>query len=325
MSDTKKVNLNEPRFTDDNAAREFLESVRWPNGPVCPHCGGVERISRIERKSESRKGARPGLLFCGDCREQFTVTVGTVLERSKIPLHKWVLANHLLCSSKKGMSSKQIERMLGVTYKTAWFMTHRLREAMNPSVTVKIGSGGGTVEADETYYGNKPGRKIGRGMAHKHAIFSLVERNGNVRSFHVPNVTAETLKPIMQAHMDNKAHLMTDDAGQYRILGPVSASHGVINHSSKEYVRGNVHTNTVEGFFSLLKRGIYGTFHSVSEQHLQRYVNEFDFRYNYRQKKVKVGGKWHLTGYSDTERAEMALKGISGKRLTYRRINRPAH
>ena len=304
MSD--KLNLNEPRFTNEEAARKHLEAIRWPQGPVCPHCGGIERNSLLQGESH-----RPGLYFCGDCRTQFTVTVGTVFERSKIPLHKWVLATHLLCASKKGMSSKQIERMLGVTYKTAWFMTHRIREAMNPNASGKLGSGGGTVEVDETYIGNKKGRKRHRGMAHKHAVFSLVERSGKVRSFHVANVRAETLRPIIKAHMDNKAHLMSDDAGQYRILGQVSASHGVINHSSKEYVRGNVHTNTIEGCFSLLKRGINGTFHHVSEQHLQRYVNEFDFRYNHREK----------LGYTDAERTTAALKGISHKRLTYRRIN----
>lgn len=298
--------LNEPRFKDDEAARQHLESIRWPHGAVCPHCGGTSRNSKLQGESH-----RAGLYFCGDCRTQFSVTVGTVFERSKVPLHKWVLATHLLCASKKGMSSKQLERMLGVTYKTAWFMTHRIREAMNGNAGGKLGSGGGTVEVDETYYGNKKSTQKRRGMAHKHAVFSLVERQGKVRSFHVQNVTANTLKPIMQAHMDSAAHLMTDDAGQYRILGKVSATHGVINHSSKEYVRGNVHTNTVEGFFSILKRGLIGTFHHVSEQHLQRYVNEFDFRYNYRQK----------LGFTDEDRTTAALRGISHKRLTYRRIN----
>lgn len=300
--------LNAPRFKDDDAARQHLESIRWLDGPVCPHCGAFGRISKLEGK-----GHRPGLYFCGDCREQFTVTVGTVFERSKIPLHKWVLATHLLCASKKGMSSKQIERMLGVTYKTAWFMTHRIREAMKPAYKNKLGSGGGTVEADETFWGNskrsKKGRKYkGRGYEHKEKIFALVERGGNVRAFHVPAVNAKTLKPILLAQMAKEAHLMTDEAYAYTKVGREFASHGVIKHGKKEYSRGKVHTNTIEGYFSLLKRGLIGTYHHVGEQHLQRYMSEFDFRYNRRE-------------ITDAERADSALKGISGKRLTYRRID----
>ena len=298
--------LNKPEFQDADKAREHLEAIRWPNGPVCPHCGGIERNSKLEGASH-----RPGLYFCGDCRSQFTVTVGTVFERSKIPLNKWVMATHLLCASKKGMSSKQIERMLGVTYKTAWFITHRIREAMKPNSGGLLGSGGKVVEADETFYGNKKGAKIKQGKGHKHAVFSLVERGGSVRSFHVPNVSAKTLKPILEAQMSKKARLMTDDAGQYRVMGgAVSRKHEVINHSIGEYARGNVHTNTIEGYFSILKRGLIGTYQHVSEQHLQRYVSEFDFRYNNREK----------LGIDDNERTIAALKGISGKRLTYRRI-----
>ncbi len=297
--------LNAPRFRDDNAAREHLEAIRWPDGPICPHCGGIERISKLQSKSH-----RPGLYFCGDCREQFTVTIGTVFERSKIPLHKWVLATHLLCASKKGMSSKQIERMLGVTYKTAWFMTHRIREAMKPVYKGKLGAGGKTVEADETFWGNskrsKKGRAYkGRGYEHKEKIFALVERGGDVRAFHVPAVNAMTLKPILLAQMAKNAHLMTDEAHTYTAVGKEFASHGVVKHGKKEYSRGNIHTNTVEGYFSLLKRGLIGTYHHVGAQHLQRYVSEFDFRYNKRD-------------ISDTERAEHALRGIVGKRLMYR-------
>jgi len=298
--------LAKPRFHNEEAARKHLESIRWPNGPVCPHCGGTERNSRLDGESH-----RPGLLFCGDCRKQFTVTVGTVFEDSKIPLHKWVLATHLLCASKKGMSSKQLERMLGVTYKTAWFMTHRIRKAMEVRHDGQLGGGGGTVEADETFWGKKDGAKVRRGFAHKNAVFALVERGGKVRSFHVPNVTAKTLKPILKSQMAVDAHLMTDEAGQYRVLGPVSASHQTVVHSAGEYVRGTVHTNTIEGLFSLLKRGLIGTYHHVGEQHLQRYVTEFDFRYNNRE----------ALGVDDSERADKALKGISGKRLTYRRTH----
>jgi transposase-like protein len=301
-----------PRFTDDNAAREHLESIRWPNGPVCPHCGGTERNSLLQGKAH-----RPGLYACGDCRSQFTVTVGTVFERSKIPLHKWVLATHLLCASKKGMSSKQIERMLDVTYKTAWFMTHRIRAAMTPTnETSPLGSGGGTVEADETYWGNKKAYGKGpRGWHHKMKVFTLVERNGKARSFHVPSVNSATLKPILNAQLAKDAHVVTDDAVVYRNAAKGFASHRAVNHSIGEYVRvDGAHTNTVEGYFSLLKRGLIGTFHHVGEQHLHRYVKEFDFRWNTRT---------HL-GFNDEQRAAIALKGISGKRLTYRRIDATA-
>lgn len=294
--------LNQPHFQDAEKAREHLEAIRWPNGPVCPHCGGLERNSKLEGKAH-----RAGLYFCGDCRSQFTVTVGTVFERSKLPLHKWVMATHLMCASKKGISAHQLHRMLGITYKSAWFMAHRIREAMNGDGGGLLGSGGGTVEVDETYWGNK--KRYGmnpRGAGHKMKVVSLVEREGNVRSFHVPNVTAKTLKPILKAQIAADANLMTDEAKQYIKLGKEFASHESVMHSRGEYKRGNAHTNTVEGFFSLLKRGLVGTFHHVGEQHLQRYVKEFDFRYNNR----KV---------SDAERATNALKGIEGKRLTYRR------
>ncbi len=300
--------FDDPKFHDEEAAREHLELMRWPNGPVCPHCGATRRISRIEAKVKGkRKGARPGLLFCGECRKQFTVTVGTVFEDSKIPLHKWVLATHLLCSSKKGMSSHQLHRTLGVTYKTAWFMAHRIREAMKTSPTGQLG-GNGPVEADETYIGTKPGTVKRRSYGHKNAVLSLVERGGEVRSFHIPSVTSITLKSFLQAHVVPEAHLMTDDAKQYKRIGREFAQHDVVNHSKKEYSRGEVHTNTVESYFSIFKRGILGTYHHVGAQHLQRYVTEFDFRYNHRK-------------IDDSERAESALKGISGKRLTYRRTN----
>jgi len=303
--------FTDPRFHDENAAREHLELIRWPQGSVCPHCGATGRISRIEAKArDSRKGARPGLLFCGDCRKQFSVTVGTVFEHSKIPLHKWVLATHLLCSSKKGISSHQLHRILGVTYKTAWFMTHRIREAMKPAPNGQLGRNG-PVEADETFIGTKPGAKKRRGYGHKNAVLSLVERNGNVRSFHVANVTAKTLKPILKEQITDEAHLMTDDAGQYRLIGPEFAKHNVVCHSTGEYVRGNAHTNTVEGFFSIFKRGIYGVYQHVSPFHLHRYTTEFDFRYNHREK----------LGFNDSMRSNAALKGISGKRLTYRRTD----
>ncbi|SRR6266480_755282 len=298
--------LDAPRFKNDNAARKHLESIRWPSGPVCPHCGGIERNSRLDGNSH-----RPGLLFCGDCRTQFTVTVGTVFEDSKIPLHKWVLATHLLCASKKGMSSKQLERMLGVTYKTAWFMSHRIRKAMEKQHTEPLGGTSKIVEADETYFGNIRGKKRRAGGHHKHKIVALVERGGDVRSFHVNRVNSKTLKPILMRQIQRDANLMTDESRVYTKLGWKFASHNTVNHRELEYVRGIVHTNTVEGFFSLLKRGLIGTYHHVGEQHLQRYVSEFDFRYNNR---IKLG-------VTDEQRAAIALKGISGKRLTYRRTH----
>ena len=299
--------FTEPRFNDDDAAREHLEALRWPHGAVCPHCGGADRQSKLEGTSH-----RAGLYFCGHCRQQYTVTVGTVFERSKVPLHKWVLATHLVCSSKKGISSHQLHRTLGITYKTAWFMSHRIREAMNIEPSGQLGGGNEPVEVDETFWGNKGKQAPGaRSFHHKMKVVSLVERNGEKRSYHVANISPETLRPILNAQIAANTNLMTDDAGVYQKIGKDFASHEVVNHSAKEYARGNVTTNTVESSFALLKRGLYGTFHHVSERHLQRYVTEFDFRWNTRTK----------LGFDDVQRAEIALKNIGGKRLTYRRLD----
>ncbi len=297
--------LTKPHFQDPDKAREYLEALRWPEGPVCPHCGTLGDHYQLQGKSH-----RPGLWKCQSCREQFSVTVGTVFERSKVPLNKWLMAVHLMSASKKGISAHQLHRMLGVTYKTAWFMAHRIREAMTNAPTGKLGSGGKTVEADETFWGNnKPrGQKKGRGFAHKMKVVALVEREGEVRSFQVPSVSAKTLAPILREQIAADANLMTDDMKCYTLVGREFASHGVVRHSANEYARGNIHTNTIEGYFSILKRGLVGTFHHVGEQHLQRYVREFDFRYNHRKA-------------TDTERADAALVGIQGKRLTYRRPN----
>lgn len=319
-----KAILNQPQFKDESKARQWLEAIRWPNGPVCPHCGSV---SKDHYKLEGQ-AHREGLYKCKDCREQFTVTVGTVFERSKIKLHVWLQAMHLMCSSKKGISSKQLERTLGVTYQTAWFMSHRIREAMkSPGGT--FSTNGGTVEADETYIGGKERNKHRSKRNRKHIggvgkqmVFSLVERGGKVHSMHLASVNANNLRPILKAQLNTeKTHLMTDGEGQYRLVGSMFASHEVVNHGAGEYVRGNAHTNTVEGYFSILKRGIIGTFHHVSAQHLHRYTSEFDFRYNHRETRVKVDGKWVKAGFNDSERTIEALKGIGGKRLTYRRVN----
>ena len=296
--------FNEPRFTDETEARKYLESLRWPNGPECAHCGSDARISLLQGKSH-----RPGLYFCGECRKQFSVTVGTVFERSKVPLHKWVLATHLLCSSKKGISSHQIHRTLGVTYKTAWFMTHRIREAMKDTTVTKLGGPGssGIVEADETYFGKTEGLGKGGHLGKKQKVVALVERGGNVRGFHVPAVNAANLKPILDEHIAKSARLMTDSSPVYKKIGKEFDSHEVVDHTRGEYARGDVTTNTIEGFFGILKRGIGGIYQHVGDEHLHRYVNEFSFRYNNR----KV---------TDAERADNALRGIGGKRLTYRRI-----
>jgi transposase-like protein len=311
------ADLHDPIFTDENAAREALEAVRWPDGPVCPHCGSVERIALVGGEKQSH---RPGLYYCNECKGQFTVTVGTVFERSKIPLTKWWLATYLLGSSKKGMSSHQLHRMLGVTYKTAWFMTMRIREAMREgSIPGGMGGANKVVEIDETYVGGKEANKhawkrkhAGRGAVGKAPVVSLVERDGSVRSFHVANVTAATLRPIIVAQVNKASFVMTDESAVYPAVGREFAGHGSVNHSAGEYVRAAFwHTNTVENYFSIFKRGIVGTYHWVSEAHLHRYTAEFDFRYNHRSG----------LGFTDMQRALIAVKGIGGKRLTYRRTD----
>jgi transposase-like protein len=297
------TDLTAPRFASETAARKHLERVRWPDGPICPHCGSVDNASRIKGKS-----ARPGLWFCGDCRKQFTVTVGTLFERSKVPLHKWLLAVHLLASSKKGVSAHQIHRTLGVTYKTAWFMCHRIREAMADDYTSgPLGGSGKVVEADETYIGRRKGVH-GKGVESKYKIVTLVERGGRARSTHVKRVNAHTVKPILAKHAWSLSKLYTDESSIYTGPGYRFAEHQTVNHSKKEYGRGEVHTNTIEGYFSIFKRGMIGTYQHCGERHLKRYLAEFDFRYSNRQ-------------IDDFARSDVMLAQIGGKRLTYRRIN----
>jgi transposase-like protein len=296
--------LNAPYFHDDANARAYLESVRWPNGPVCPHCGVLGVHYRLEGKSH-----RAGMLKCRDCRKQFSVTVGTVFERSHIPLSKWLLAAYLLCSSKKGMSSHQLHRTLGVTYKTAWFLTHRIREAMKPGSTIKLGGAGssGIVEADETYFGKVRGFGRGPHISKKQKVLSLVERGGSVRSFHIDRVTVNNVKPILEAQIAADARLMTDTASVYKVAAKGFGKHETVNHTAHEYVRGDVSTNTIEGYFGVLKRGLFGTYQHCGPQHLDRYLSEFDFRYNNRT----------ALGIDDMQRTIAVLKGIGGKRLTY--------
>jgi transposase-like protein len=310
------TDLTNPIFTDEAKAREHFEAMRWPTGPYCPLCGSFDRV-----KAYGGASMGPGWYHCGACRRKFTATMGTVCERSHIPLTKWLLAMHLMAASKKGMSSHQLHRMLGVTYKSAWFMAMRIREAMrqlDPDVFGPLGGEGKTAEADETYIGGKErnrhrkdrGRVVG-GPYGKEIVFSIVERQGAVRSMHLTSVTAATLRPILVAHLDEKTLLVTDDAGQYRHMHR-DFRHDIINHSAEEYVRGEAHTNTVEGYFSILKRGITGTYHHVSQQHLKRYLCEFDFRYNERA----------ALNVADAERAEKIVRGVVGKRVTYQETNR---
>ncbi len=311
------VDLTDPIFNDETAAWKHFEAIRWPDGPICPHCGVINSADPIIGKT-----ARYGLYRCRECVKQFTATVGTIYERSHIPMHKWLLATHLLCSSKKGISAHQLFRMLGFgSYRTAWFMAHRIREGMRDLSTTPMGGEGKTVEADETFVGGKEKNKHRRkrnadniGGMGKEPVFSLVERGGKVRSEHVASVSAETLRPVLKAQLDRASVLMTDGEGQYRILGPMFARHETVNHGIGEYVRGDAHTNTVESYFAVLKRGLNGIYHHVSQQHLKRYLCEFDFRYNERM----------ALDVSDAERANKAVKGVEGKRLTYRQPHKVA-
>ncbi len=303
------MNLTDPIFTDKNVAREYLEHQRWPDGVYCAHCGGVEKVRKLEGKSH-----RPGLYQCGDCRQQFTVTVGTVFERSKVPLNKWLLATFLMAQSKKGMSAHQLHRSIGVTYKTAWFMFHRIREAMRTGDLSPMGGNGGPVESDETFIGKEPGvnQKVKGGFRHKMKVLSLVDRaTGNVRSFVLDNVSQDEILPILRDNIARETRLMTDEARWYKNAHRDFDSHEQVEHRSEEYARGDVTTNTVEGYFSVFKRGMRGTYQHCGKQHLHRYLAEFDFRYSNRASKE----------IDDTMRANAILKGAEGKRLTYRRTN----
>jgi transposase-like protein len=302
-----------PHFRDDNEARKVLEQILWPEGPVCPHCGVINHAYATKR---------PGVYRCAEkeCRKDFTVTMKTVMERSKIALHKWLQAFHLMTSSKKGISAHQLHRTLKIGYEAAWFMAHRIREAMREGGLAPMGGNGGIVEADETYFGKqenpKPSRQRkgrpyihrGGGPAGKRAVVALVERGGRVRTFHPAVADGETVSKIVRDNINREARLMTDESRLYINVGKEYASHETVTHSANEYVRGDVHTNTVEGVFSIFKRGMRGIYQHCREKHLHRYLAEYDFRYNHR---VKLG-------YNDGERAALAVKSAAGKRLTYR-------
>ncbi|WP_417733333.1 IS1595 family transposase [Roseovarius sp.] len=312
--------LSKPYMHDEAATFAHVESIIWADGPVCPHCGVVDRAYRLEgvRTKASKKHPegkeRHGLWKCRECRKQFTVRKGTIFEESHIEMHKWLQAIHLMVSSKKGISSHQLHRVLEITHKSAWFMSHRIREAMRTDGNVDFGAGGGTVEVDETFIGIdrtiKPKHsKKGRGYAHKHKMLTLVDRNtGRAKSMVVDDLKTATLLPILKENIAKEAVVYTDEAGQYKHLSRDFAAHDFTRHGAGEYVRGNVHTNTIEGYFSIFKRGMKGVYQHCAKKHLHRYAAEFEFRYNNRV----------ANGVDDLGRANAALIGIVGKRVLYR-------
>lgn len=296
--------LDAPHFHDEEVARAFVEAHLWPDGPVCPFCGERERIGELKGKT-----TRAGLRKCYACKKPFTVKIGTVFQESNAPFRYWLQAIYLMCACKKGISTRQLQRTLGCGMKTAWHLGHRIRKMMERDGDVfgPLGGEGRFVEADVTYVGRKPGMKVARGTAHVIPVFALVERNGEARAFHMPNVRGTNLAAILEVHVSRQSHLMTDEARAFMHLGWNFAAHSTVNHSKDEYVRGDAYTNTIEGYFSILKRGVYGVYHHVSEAHLHRYLAEFDHRYSNREK----------LGVDDAERAARALRGAKGKRLTY--------
>jgi transposase-like protein len=310
------INIDSPIYRDKNKARQYVENLRWADGRYCPHCGETEHTAFVRGKKH-----RPGLYYCNSCKSQFTVTVGTIFERSKVPLNKWVLAFHLMASSKKGMSAHQLHRTLGVTYKTAWFMAHRIRESMKETSPGPLGGGGKIVESDETFFKGggtttietlPDGRKVPVVEPRYYKIMALVERGGKSRAFHISAITSNNVHNVLATNVLRDSHLMTDEAMHYRYIGGRYMTHQRVVHSRKEYVRGKVHTNTIEGYFSIFKRGMKGTYQHCGEQHLSRYLAEFDFRYNTRD-------------LDDFTRSAQAIKAAEGKRLTYRRASQRPH
>ena len=318
--------LTDPRFFSEESAFEYVEAQLWPDGPVCPHCGALaEKIGRLTgvRSKPSKKHPQGveviGLRKCYACRgPAFTVRKGTIFEDSHLALRLWLQAIHLLCASKKGISTRQLQRMLNCGMKTAWHLGHRIRAMMAPAnggMGSPMGGEGKTLEADFTYVGRKTGTKVRVGTGHVRPVLALVERDGSARSFHMPNVQANALHAVLENHASTKSHFMTDEGNQFTTIGWNFASHGTVTHTADEYVRREgdriITTNTVEGFFSILKRGVYGVYQHVSEAHLHRYLSEFDFRYSNREK----------LGVNDVARASRAIKGAAGKRLTYASTN----
>jgi transposase-like protein len=298
--------LSAPHFHNEAAAYEFIEARLWPEGPVCPHCGVIGDAGQLKGKS-----TRSGVWKCYSCRKPFTVKVGTIFEESKVKMHVWLQAIALIAASKKGMSANQLHRTLGVTLKTAWFMAHRIRLAMTDLEGGMMGEDGSVVEVDETYFGRKPGKDVRRGTGHKEMVFALVERGRGVRAFHIAENNFDQIKSIMAKNLAPETVLMTDEANMYKNIGKCFADHKTVNHSAGEYARaGGITTNTVEGFFSVFKRGMKGTYQHCSSDHLHRYVAEFEFRYNNRSS----------LGIEDGQRAERLLSGVVGKRLTYTRV-----
>lgn len=311
------IDLTDAKFHDENTAREWFEAKRWPHGVSCVHCGGL-RVARMGGKS-----GRPGLFHCPECRGQFTVRTGHVMESSHVPLTKWAMAFHLMTSSKKGISAHQLHRMIKVAYNTAWFMEHRIREAMSDTDAAPMGGEGKIIEADEMYHGKRETpremspRRFGRpytkggktGGGEKRSIVALVERGGKARATHMNTVTAENMRGFLTLNADKASRLHTDESKLYPRLGAEFATHETVNHSAKEYARGDVNTNSVEGFFGIFKRGMIGVYQHCGEQHLQKYLNEFSFRYSHRAK----------MGIEDAQRAVIAVQSGEGKRLTWRR------
>ena len=304
------TDLSNAVYHDEDAARAHLESLRWPNGAFCPFCGVTDQVKALGGESMG-----PGWYHCGACRQKFTVRVGSIFERSHIPLSKWLLGFRLMAGSKKGVSAHQLHRSLGITYKSAWFMAHRIREAMRDTDPTPMGGGGGVVEVDETFSGPTIIEKTPDGKVRKkrgaHAkrdkIVSLVERGGRSRTIVVDTLNRQEIHEILRVHLAKDTRLHTDESNLYTAIGQRFASHETVNHSKDEYARGDVTTNSVEGFFSIFKRGMVGIYQHCSDKHLQRYLSEFDFRYSNRT----------ALGVDDTERTERAIKGAAGKRLTY--------
>ena len=307
---TPAISLDDPIFHDEEAARAHFEALYWPNGPVCKHCGVVNEATKLEGKSH-----RKGLYQCNACRKPFSVTVGSVMESSHIKLHKWAAAFHLYATSKKGFSAHQLHRNLGITYRSAWFMAHRVREAAGDDEVTPLGGKGKVLEIDETFLGKQPeifvtgkGWQRKRGTSDMMKVLSLVERGGKARSIKIENLTSEEIAQAISLHVNLGSTLNTDEATYYKPIGRAFKKHETVNHKAGEYARGSAHTNTVEGFFSIFKRGMRGVYQHCGDRHLHRYLKEFDFRYSNRV----------ALGIEDAERAARMMKGAQGKRLTYR-------